>query len=586
MNANVYTFFFALLVMSVKFYHAVLLDAPMSSALFLIHLPLGVYFEVLQFVLAVVVFRRKAVLIGRIVCGVLLVGWILDSLYLCFFAGEHISRELLSNLNRYAVAGFSSDPFQVGFGCVAVLAIIFVCYLLPRKLFASLSQFSGATMVLCLLIIPIQLYGFHLFQVQERKKLLDLDRMISIGEMMSYEKLRNSSLYSIGMAFHNKHTANPLLEADYSKIEYDIVLRNFPGADPVDFEQTSTANSEVLLPQKVVLIVAESFPLEFIGYYNEAIGSGVTPFLDEIAPESFTNFFTAGIPTNHGLMAFLSSFPKMLEGELNIQKLPRILKSYGYKTTIIGGASKYYGYNHLKYRDILGADRVIGEEDFDMIKSYGWGIHDEKVFERSLERLGHDRKELLIIKTLDTHPPYFAPDSRLGEEVEDHFLHALNSFDYNIEKFIAALREQEYYSDSLIIFTSDHNPNHGPYREWTSAHDFSPARLPFIVFGGSELSRRFREIDKTVLSSQLDFLPTFLGLANLEQSGPQLGVSLKDPRAKDREWVVAVSGNDVSLVDSEGQQILDLEFHNLNKESFLSEGEAVRKFLINSFFLK
>jgi arylsulfatase A-like enzyme len=112
--------------------------------------------------------------------------------------------------------------------------------------------------------------------------------------------------------------------------------------------------------------------------------------------------------------------------------------------------------------------------------------------------------------------------------------------DKEIGKVIAALKENGYWDNSLIIFTSDHGDGAAAHK-WAAKLNLyeESSKIPFILtFPGKTQAGKMQES----LVSQIDILPTMLDFAgiqtNLTFTGKSLKSIIENPIHKWREFLV------------------------------------------------
>lgn len=114
---------------------------------------------------------------------------------------------------------------------------------------------------------------------------------------------------------------------------------NRPGIEGISPIARQINASDSLRRPNIVLIFMESMSAHLMKRFGQQ--KELTPFLDSLYRQSlaFSNFYSSGIHTNHGMYATLYSFPSILKRNAmkgsvipTYSGLPTILKEQGYRT--------------------------------------------------------------------------------------------------------------------------------------------------------------------------------------------------------------------------------------------------------------
>ena len=287
-------------------------------------------------------------------------------------------------------------------------------------------------------------------------------------------------------------------------------------------------------PYNVVLIIMESLTAEFMGTYGDSMKA--TPNLDRIASQGivFERFLSSGSRSSHGIFATLFSVPAQLGSPVmhttsilnNYRSLSQILKDHGYETLFIYGGV----YEFTNAYGVLmngGFDRVIGEPlpANPPIKRKTWGYDDEDMFARLHHELSMpgDKPRFAVLFTQNLH----------GRKVPEEFLQLMGGVKYgnatrydgyyNLEyytdwclgQFMSTARSQPYFKNTIFAITADHTSHINP-------NLYENYHIPFLLYAPALLS----PVRYDAVGSQLDILPTILGLLNLETEHASFGRDL------------------------------------------------------------
>jgi phosphoglycerol transferase MdoB-like AlkP superfamily enzyme len=234
--------------------------------------------------------------------------------------------------------------------------------------------------------------------------------------------------------------------------------------------QESSSELTSLKPKNVVIIILESFALEYMGEIANG-RPGYTPFLDELATRSlfFKNAFANGKRSIEVMPSLLASFPSLLDEPflqstsqyLKLNGLPQLLKSSGFKSYFFHGAhngSMFFD----KFSSRIGFDKYFGLNEYPepVRDSDGsWGILDEPYLQYFAQQLTKEDAPFLgVVFTLSSHQPYPVP-----KDMKDQFpegalaIHeSIGYADYALKKFFETAAQQPWYKDTLFIITADH----------------------------------------------------------------------------------------------------------------------------------
>lgn len=315
------------------------------------------------------------------------------------------------------------------------------------------------------------------------------------------------------------------------------------------------------LPPVIVLVTVESLARNFVHRANQphpdfTVPPNATPTLDRLAETavSFEAHGTTMMPTLQGLYATLLSrpfiYPRTSEGR-DFRPLAEILAEAGYETTYFQGAPLTFSQmntrapNWFRYMRPTGFAEIAAM-GLDPRKTWGWGQHDENVFDaawKSIATTAPARPIFAHILTLNTHPPFASGlDPDIGPESDPHLtdplMRALWSTDRQTGKLIARLESSGLMeAGALVIVTADHSPSHW-YRKYMPEN---PAMhndlIPLYFLHRDLLPSTFREETRR-MSSQIDVAPTILSLLDLPVPASYTGRNLFDPATKPL-WVSA-----------------------------------------------
>lgn len=520
------------------------------------------------------------------------------------FARENVSVELLRNINLISINGFLPRAWHKGVAMVALI-FLFVTVIYLSDFLTKYIEILPRWLAI-IYFLPLFFATAIFFTVAHGLEVISKNRdkptipdVILEGKKYQMENWVIPSyintIFSVSRAFSDeKLKLYPPMHLSAEE-EAFLEIHNVGYRNKLSIlSEAATYKSEVAStpPNKIIIIAVESLALSYLHKFNNKIPSDVTPYLNKLIDEVgvFENFYTAGIPTDHGLSSLLCAYPNfnpLIAGRLKC--IPRILRESGYSSSFYRAVSIYF-YNHnISYKPYFGFDQIIAADDYKDSKSWAWGVTDDVVFDRvARDILSHrDRKELLVVNTADTHPPYYIEDSNYDHS--SRLLKSLNTIDNNLKKFIGILEsDDELWSNALIIITSDHSPSHGEYLDWTGHLDYEPEKIPLIFMGGSNYVALLNKINKKMIYSQLDLMPTLAFLFTHHDNVPMLGGNMFEISLMESRSFVPLLSSKAALVLKSVDETISTgwEFWDLNEKNDSLYVEAIKKHTINSFFFE
>lgn len=297
------------------------------------------------------------------------------------------------------------------------------------------------------------------------------------------------------------------------------------GISPIAREVEGTAN-----PQKknIVFIFMESMSANLMGTFGNK--SGLTPFLDSLAEESmlFTNIYSAGIHTNHGMYSTLYSFPTIMKR--NAMKgsvipvysgFPTVLKDNGYHNMFFMTHESQYDNMNAFFRT-NGFDEIYAQEDYPKEKiANHFGVQDDYLYGYALpvlsERAASGEPFFAALLSISNHPPYVIPEYFVprSEKMDDAIV---EYSDWSIRKFFDAAKKEPWFDNTIFVLMGDHGKLVGtPECEMPQSYN----HVPLMIYG--------KGISPGVYDSfggQIDVAPTLLGMLGMGYLQNNFGVNL------------------------------------------------------------
>jgi|GEM_PF-26680 len=280
--------------------------------------------------------------------------------------------------------------------------------------------------------------------------------------------------------------------------------------------------------KNVVVIFLESMSANLMGAFGN--NAGLTPNIDSFWRHSlhFTNFWSAGIHTNHGMYSTLYSFPAIMQRNAmkgsvipRYSGLPTELKRMGYRNLFFMTHESQYD-NMNAFFKTNGFDEIYSQENYpksEVVNSFG--VQDHYLFSYALPVLDIKAQEgapfFAVLLTVSNHPPYILPDwfkPRSGK-IEDAIVEYA---DAAVGKFFEQARGKSWYENTIFVLLGDHGKLIGtPDCEVPSSYN----HVPMMIYGyGVEPG----ELD--MYCGQIDVAPTLLGMLGAEWTNIGYGVDI------------------------------------------------------------
>lgn len=300
-------------------------------------------------------------------------------------------------------------------------------------------------------------------------------------------------------------------------------------------------------PQNVVLIILESFALEYMGWPNG--DQGYTPFLDQMAKKGafFQQAFANGRRSIEGIGALYGGVPALMSQPfVNSQFLANefyglgaLLGKHGYESAFFHGATNGSMYFD-SFMPASGVNHYYGKNEYpDQSHDDGtWGIWDEHMFNWFLEKTSTLKPPFFsAVFTLTSHHPFKIPKQYEGRWPKGpiSILESVGYTDWTLSEYFAKAEKQPWYQDTLFVITADHAfENFRP----EYSNDVGRYRIP-IVFFHPELD--LSAVNTDFIVQQLDLAPSLLEFLNLPAPEKKNFMGLSMFRPGDR---TAIFGND------------------------------------------
>ena len=328
----------------------------------------------------------------------------------------------------------------------------------------------------------------------------------------------------------------------------------------------------------IITIILEGFSACFV----EELGGkkDITPNISRLCKEGvlFTNCYANSFRTDRGVLCTLSgypSFPKtsVMKDANKSQKLPSLassLKREGYTNTFLYGGDANFT-NMSGYLYSTGYSRIISDRDFTQQErsTHRWGAGDDITFKKLLSLTKEQTSEPWHITylTLSSHEPWQVPHNRIAD---DEKANAFSFTDEQLGLFIDSLKADDQWDNTLIICIADHSVV--GYPQGIKQTNRERNHILFMLLGGALKSGK--QIEK--ICNQTDMVATILAQLQLPIENFPFSRNILSPQYT-TPFAYHCYNNGVSLIDSTGFSVIDLDNNTIIAGAEESEGERRAK---------
>lgn len=378
-----------------------------------------------------------------------------------------------------------------------------------------------------------------------------------------------SSLYSVSYAMYSskRHEKDA---KQYGRMDKQKVIDTIKGS--MVLPESAFLSAEIptlhtspwIEPQtrqkNVVIILQESLGAEFVGTLG---GLDVTPNLDRLATQGiwFDNLYATGTRSVRGIEAVITGFTptparsvvKLPKSQSNFFTIAELLAREGYSTSFMYGGESHFD-NMRQFFMGNGFQKIIEEKDYKSPRFKGsWGVSDQDLFDRAHQEFSKklDEPFFSLVFTSSNHSPFEFPegDFELYDEPRATVANAVKYADYAMGEFFEKAKKSSYWDNTIFLVVADHNSRVRGANLVPIEYFHIPA---LILGGGIEAQVNSR------LASQIDLLPTLLGMLGITRAHPATGYDLFRPD------IESISGRAIMQYNStqaymEGSEVVILE---------------------------
>ena len=283
------------------------------------------------------------------------------------------------------------------------------------------------------------------------------------------------------------------------------------------------------LQKNVVLISIESLSAAYMKAYGYE--ESVTPFLDQLAQKSlfFTNLYATGNRTVRGLEALTLCIPPTA-GESVIKREKEnknkfttgsVFKSKGYSVKYLYGGYSYFD----NMKDFYGGNgyEIVDRDNFtpeEITFANVWGVCDEDMAKKAISEMNKDYKAGKPFfhhwMTVSNHRPFTYPEGKIDIPADSKSRKGgVKYTDYSIMKFFEMAQKQPWFKNTVFVVGADHCSSSAGKTELP----MDKYRIPAMIYAPEFVApQKFSQV-----TSQIDVMPTVLGLLNFKYQSKFLG---------------------------------------------------------------
>lgn len=283
------------------------------------------------------------------------------------------------------------------------------------------------------------------------------------------------------------------------------------------------------LQKNVVLISIESLSAAYMKAYGYE--ESVTPFLDQLAQKSlfFTNLYATGNRTVRGLEALTLCIPPTA-GESVIKREKEnknkfttgsVFKSKGYSVKYLYGGYSYFD----NMKDFYGGNgyEIVDRDNFtpeEITFANVWGVCDEDMAKKAISEMNKDYKAGKPFfhhwMTVSNHRPFTYPEGKIDIPADSKSRKGgVKYTDYSIMKFFEMAQKQPWFKNTVFVIVADHCSSSAGKTELP----MDKYRIPAMIYAPEFVApKKFSQV-----TSQIDVMPTVLGLLNFKYQSKFLG---------------------------------------------------------------
>jgi phosphoglycerol transferase MdoB-like AlkP superfamily enzyme len=355
-------------------------------------------------------------------------------------------------------------------------------------------------------------------------------------------ELQANGLYKFYCAFKNS-------ELDYFKFYKTLpnevafsTLRN-------QISNISTSSTERVISSELpeikknlVLITIESYSAEFLKIYGNE--QNITPFLDSLSTKSllFSNLYAVGNRTVRGLESVTMCIPptageSVVKRKDNKDKFTTgsVFAKKGYQVKYIYGGDAYFD----NMEDFFSGNGygIVDKKTFSLNEitfSNVWGVCDEDLYKKAINTMNQEAKLgkpfFNHIMTVSNHRPFTYPEGKI--DIPSHSKSregGVKYTDYAMKQFFKMAQQQPWFKNTVFVIVADHCASSSGKTELP----LDKYRIPAMIYSPAFIEPKVCN----TLMSQIDVMPTTLGLLNFSYNTKFYGQDILKPNYKPRALI-------------------------------------------------
>jgi len=352
-----------------------------------------------------------------------------------------------------------------------------------------------------------------------------------------------------------------------------------PQIESLDYGRIAMPKPNAIKGQpNIVIILMESFS----GYKSSLTGNPLdtTPIMKKIGDQGiyFDRFYTPHVGTARGVFATLTGLPDV-DMRNTSSRNPAAVEQHSLITALAGYDKHYFISGSTTWANVRGVIQkniegvqIREEGSFSSPVIDVWGISDKSLFLEANQVFRSLNKPFFsVIQTSGNHRPYTIPEIDTDFVKQDvpidrlkangffsaEEFNAFRYMDYSVGKFFEAAKQEKYFDNTIFVFLGDHGitaqghdvGSHVP-RAFLDLK-LSAVHTPFILYAPKLL----KPAHYSTVGSQIDVLPTVLGLTEQKVRLQGLGRDLLDKQYDNKRFAFTIFGDrnsaEIGILDSE-----------------------------------
>lgn len=294
----------------------------------------------------------------------------------------------------------------------------------------------------------------------------------------------------------------------------------------------------------VIVVLMESMSAEFMDENRPAQAPKITPNLTKLSQKSlyFSQAYATGTRSVRGIEALTLGVPPLPGMSIvrrpnneNLHNIGTIFKAKGYDNKwIYGGFGYFDNMNHFfgsNGFDVV--DRTVWAKS-EVTFANAWGACDEDTFAKVIREADKSYQAgkpfFTTLLTISNHRPYSYPDGRIDlPSIKARREGGVKYADFAIGKFLEQAQTKPWFDNTVFVFVADHTAGAAGDEEI----NLEGHHIPLVIYAPKLV--KARRIDTPV--SQLDVLPTLLGILNFDYESRFYGQDALSPNYESRYFV-------------------------------------------------